>query len=309
MVFTDEVAVLDWLKVLNFLAILASFFDDARHVLVVEVNLIPAKDVGEPGLLVLQENLAILVGALHVLENDAGPSAIFYDIVHPVDRLAGRQVGLSLNTRRADLVLFDLVEDGLAIGSIIIVTAFNPAANSDAERICELESTATGRAHPTHVRTDILSHLIDTEDSRVCLSSLGDNLRHLTAPHACSRGHSLLVCVRVIDVPVHHVRDGVEDDETALSQLSENVHCTERQVDNVLQNGGLGNCQVVDINAKLIHVRGVKRVFGIDIDNRNALLLSMADREETLCCLAGRFLAEDFADTTSRPTTHADSHV
>ena len=147
----NEVAVLDGLKVLNFLTLLTQLFDDAGHGFVVEVNLIATEDVCVPSLPALQENFSILVGSPHVLDDDAGPDAALNNIVHPVDRLTGRQVGLSPNARRTNLVLLNLIEDGLAISTVIVVAAFNPTLDEDAERVRELESAATGRVNSSDV--------------------------------------------------------------------------------------------------------------------------------------------------------------
>ena len=144
-------AVLDGLKVIDIFAILASLFDDTRYGLVVEVHLLAAEDVCVPSLLAFQENLSILFGALHVLDNDTGVDALFKNIQNPVDRLAGRQIGLTLDVRRANLVLLNLVEDGLAVSSIFIVATLNPATNGHSNRVDKLERTSTRRANAAHV--------------------------------------------------------------------------------------------------------------------------------------------------------------
>ena len=119
----------------------------------------------------------------------------------------------------------------------------------------------------------------------------------------------MLVCICVIDSAVNHVGDGIEDDETTLVQFVKNVHCSKGKVDDVLKNRGLRNSQVINIHTQLPHIRRIKCIFSVNVDDGNALLLSMADRQEALCRLTRGLLTKDFTDAATRPAPNADSHI
>ena len=157
---------------------------------------------------------------------------------------------------------------------------------------------------PEH-HADLLAHLVREDDERLRLrddcSELSHRLRHETRlkPHVAVAHVAVDLCLR------NECRDGVDYDHVKSARLRELLADRKRLFAAVR----LGDDQVVEIDADLLRVAGVKRVFRVDERRYTARLLGVRDDVQGKRSLAGRLLAVAFDDASARKPADAKCHV
>src|SRR5262245_32768482 len=221
------------------------------------------------------------------------------------DPLAVHDVELGLSERRRDFVFDDFDLGAIPYDVLAVLDLRDPA---DVEAQCGIElqrASAGGRFRRAEHDAYLLANLIDEDQTGVRPSDdrreFPQRLRHQArlqprkaVAHVAfefgagsERGH------RVYDQRVYGVRP----------------HQRFADLQRLLARIGLRDEQVVDVDAELLGVDGVERVFGVDVGRDAARLLRLGHDVQRQRGFAGAFRAEDFDDAPARQPADSDSRV
>ena len=103
----------------------------------------------------------------------------------------------------------------------------------------------------------------------------------------------------------HERRHRVDDDDVDAAGAHQHVGDLEA----LLARVGLGDQQVVDVDAELARIDRVERVLGVDVRRRAARLLDLRDDLKAERGLARRFGPVDFDDAAARQPADAERDV
>ena len=99
--------------------------------------------------------------------------------------------------------------------------------------------------------------------------------------------------------------DGVEDDDVERVRAHEGLDDAQR----LLAGAGLGDEEIVDVDAELLGVLRIEGVLDIDEGGEAAALLRLGDGGEGEGRLSGGFRAEDLDDPAAREAADAEGAV
>ena len=221
------------------------------------------------------------------------------------DALAVVDVELRLAEGRGDLVLDDLDLGARPDDRFAVLQRRDPA-DVDADRGVELERPAAGRRlGVAEHHADLLADLVDEDQAR---ARLGDDRRQLAQGlgHQAGLEAHLRLAHLALDLGLgHEGRDRVDDDHVDRAGADEHLG----DLEGLLAVVGLGDEQVVGVDAELLGVLGVERVLGVDEGREAAGLLGLGDDLEGERRLAGRLRAEDLDDAAARDAADAERGV
>ena len=103
----------------------------------------------------------------------------------------------------------------------------------------------------------------------------------------------------------HERRNRVDDDEVDRAGAHEDLHDLER----LLAGIGLGDEQILDVDAELLGVLDVERMLGVDVCRHTAGPLHVGGEMEREGGLAGGLRAVDLGDASARNAADADGGI
>ena len=244
------------------------------------------------------------------------PGALLFD--HPVfdphiqnapflvDAMVENDVELSFGERRGDFVLDDLhldvIADGVACGVLDGVLA----TDVDADAGVEFQRLAAGRGFRVAEHdADFFAQLIGENAGGLGLaqngSQLAQRLAHQPGLHA-HRGHAHLAFEFGLG---HEGGNRIDHDHV------EGVRAGERFADRqrLLAAVGLRDQQVVEIDAELLCVGRIERMFGVDKRRQASRLLRVGDEVQHQGRLAAGFRSENLDHPTARHAPDAQRQV
>ena len=241
----------------------------------------------------LQETLDVLAALAEALPAVGEPRpALLDDLVldgnvdevalagHP---LAVHDVELGLAEGRRHLVLHDLDAGAVADHVLAVLDGAN-AANVDADRRVELQRAAAGGGFGVaEHHADLLAQLVDEDQRGFRLrdgaGEFAQRLRH----EARLQAHLRFAHFAFDFSAGHERRDRVDHDHIDAVRADDHLDDLER----LLAVVGLRDEEVVEIDAELLGVGGVERVFGVDEGRHAAFLLGFGDDLQRQRGLAG----------------------
>ena len=221
------------------------------------------------------------------------------------DALTELDVELGLPERRRDLVLDDLDADAVADGLRALLQRLDPA-DVQALRRVELQRAAAGLGlgRPEH-HADLLADLVREEADRLGAVEVARELAHRLAHHPRLQADGLVAHLALELGARRQRRHRVDGDEVDRAGAHEHVGDLQR----LLAVVGLGDEQLVDVDADLLGVERVHRVLGVDEGADAAELLGLGDDVVHQRRLAGGLGAEDLDDPPARHPADAQREV
>jgi len=256
-----------------------------------ELGLVAQRLLG--GVAALADEVALVSDPGALLLEDLVLDAEIEDRAELRDALVVHDVELALGERRGDLVLHHLdlgaVAHDLALGGLDLVLA----ADVDADRGEELQrAAARGRLGVAEHDADLLADLVRENADAVRLADDGGEAAHGLRHQAGLRADGGVTHLAVELGLGREGGDGVEDDHVDRVRADERLHDVER----VLAGVGLGDEEVVEVDADDAGVLRVECVLDVDEGGEAAALLGLGDHAETEGGLAGGFRAVDLDD-------------
>ena len=221
------------------------------------------------------------------------------------DPVAVLDVELGLAERRRDLVLDDLDPDPVADRLGALLEGLDPA-HVEALRRVELERPATRlRLRVAEADADLLADLVGEQADRLgpvqVAGELAQRLRHQPRLQA-----DLLVAHLALELdPRGQRRDRVDGDHVDRAGADQDVDDLER----LLAVVGLGDEQLVGVDADPPRVDRVHRVLGVDEGADAATGLSLGDDVVDQRRLARGLGAEDLDDPAARDAADAEREI
>ena len=205
----------------------------------------------------------------------------------------------------------DLVFDDLDLGAVAGDGAVGgldlaDAADIDADGGEELEGAAAGGGFRVAEHdADFLADLVGEDADGAGLGDEGGEFAHGGAHQAGLGTDGGIADLAVEFLLGDQGGDGVEHDDV------DGVGADERLADlqGFLAGGGLGDEQVVEVDAEFAGVLGVERVLDVDEGGEAAAFLGLGDDGEGEGGFAGGFRAEDFDDAAAGEAADAEGAV
>src|SRR5437763_4124604 len=221
------------------------------------------------------------------------------------DALPIHDVELRLTERRRHLVLHDLDARAIAddLGGVLDRL---DAADVEPHRRIELQRAPTRRGFGrAEHHTDFFAQLVDEDADGVRLVEVGGELAQCLRDEPGLQTH---VGVAHLAFDLGAGREsgvGVDDHHVERAGTDERVGDLER----LLAGVGLGDQQLVDVDADGPRVYGIHRVLGVDVGADATVALRLGDGMHGQCRLAGRLRAEDLDDPASRQAADSERQV
>ena len=170
-------------------------------------------------------------------------------------------------------------------------------ADVQPHRRVELERVAAGGGFGVaEDDPDLHAHLVDEDDAGVRLADGAGELAQRLGHQPRLQPHVRVAHLAFDLGPRHQGRHRVDDQDVDGAAAHQHVGDLER----LLAGVGLGDEQLVAVDAELLGIDGVERVLGVD-EGRDAVQpLGFGDRVQRQRRLAGGFRAEDFDDPSPR---------
>ena len=207
--------------------------------------------------------------------------------------------------RWRNLVFHDL-HTGLVADDLVAFLDRADTADVEANRRVELERVAArGRLGAAEHDADFHTNLVNEDHHRIrtldVCGQLSERLRHQPGLQAHMRVAHLAFDFRFW----RQGRDRVDHDDIDGAGTHQHVGNFER----LLARVGLGDQQLIHINAEFLGVSRVQRMLGVDECRRPAEFLCFGDHLQRQRRLTGRFRAVDLNHTASRQATNAERDV
>src|SRR3989442_7939128 len=155
--------------------------------------------------------------------------------------------------------------------------------------------------HYAYLLADLVDEDHDRARARDGGGELAERLRHQPGLQAGQR-----IAHIAVELGLGHQRsDGVDRDDVHRIRAHQRLGDLER----LLAGVGLRDQQLVDVDAELPGVRGIKRVLGIDERGDAAQALRFGDDVQRQRRLAGRFRPVDLADASTRQAADAERGI
>ncbi len=181
------------------------------------------------------------------------------------------------------------------------------AANVDADGGIELERATAGRGFGVaEHHDDFFANLIDEDDGGAAFCDSGGELAHRLAHEAGLEATMSAIAHLAFNFGTGiRAGDGVDHDHV------HGVGADEQLADfqGLLAGVGLGDHEIVELDAEPLGPGGIEGVLGIDEGSDAATLLGVGDDVETERRLAGRFRPEDFEDSAAGNADAAEGDV
>ncbi len=255
--------------------------------------------------LALADLLAVVGVPGAALLEHLGLDAHVDDLALAADALAVEDVELGGLERRRDLVLDDL-DLGLVADDLLALLDRADAADVEPDRGVELEGVAAGGGFGrAEHHADLHPDLVDEDDHGVGLldraGELAQRLAHEAGLQAGQR-----IAHLALDLGLGRERgDRVDDDQVDRGRAHQRVDDLER----LLAGVGLGDQQLLQVDAELLRVLHVERVLGVDEGAGAAELLHLGDDLQGERGLAARLRAVDLDHPAARQAADAEGDV
>lgn len=222
------------------------------------------------------------------------------------DALTIHDVEFGLGEGWSDLVLYDLdastVADDLAVALFDLADAADVHTDRREELKCATAGLCFGAAEHD---ADLFADLISKEDDTLCLGDGSGEAAHGLTHHTCLEANGGVSHLAVELVLGDEGGDGVDHDDVDCAGADQSFG----DVEGILAAFGLGDHQVLQIDANDLGVAWVEGVLHIDKDGVAAFFLSLRDGAETESSLTGAFRAVDFADSSAGEAACAEREV
>ena len=221
------------------------------------------------------------------------------------DALVEHDVELGLPERRRDLVLDHLHPHVVADDRLALLDRAD-AADVEPERGVELERLAAGGGLGVAEHdADLLAQLVDEDHGAVGAVDGAGQLAERLAHEPGLEAH-VAVAHLALDFGLgHQGRDRVDDHDVHRAGAHQDLDDLER----LLAGVGLGDQQVLDVDAELLGVLDVERVLGVDVGGDAARLLHVGGEVEGERGLAGGLGAVDLGDAAAGDAADAGGGV
>src|SRR6516162_3817394 len=262
-----------------------------------------------------EESLCVLAALSDALAVIGEPGARFLDHArfHPeIDELAAlrhafpvHDVELDLLERRRELVL-DHLDAGLVADHLVAFLDRPDPADVEAHRGVEFERVPAGGGLGRAVHdADLHADLVDEDHHGVGAVDRGGELAQRLA-HQARLQAGLAVAHFAFELGAwNERRDRIDDQHVDRARAHQRIGDFER----LLAGVGLGDQEIVDVDAELSRVDRVERVFGVDEGADAALLLRFRQTMQRERGFAGGFRPVDFDHAAARQAANSERNV
>ena len=198
---------------------------------------------------------------------------------------AVHDVELDLLERRRELVL-DHLDAGLVADHLVALLDRADPADVETHRGVEFQRMTAGRRLGRAVHhADLHADLVDEDHHRVGAIDRGGELAQRLA-HQPRLQAGLAVAHLAFELGARHERgDRIDDEHVDRARAHQRVGDLQR----LLAGIGLGNEEIIDIDAELARIDRIERMFGVDEGADAALLLRLRQAMQRQRGLAGGF--------------------